>query len=100
MWRILPPLSKPGLNYLDMQDLVQDALEQVHSVTQDEINQLAGKAMKFKMGDFELPFVAENIVQSFSMPHFYFHATMTYSILRMQEIPIGKMDFLGNMRNL
>ena len=75
MWRILPPLSKPGLNYLDMQDLVQDALEQVHSVTQDEINQLAGKAMKFKMGDFELPFVAENIVQcssqrpiSISMP--------------------------------
>ena len=68
MWRILPPLSKPGLNYLDMQDLVQDALEQVHSVTQDEINQLAGKAMKFKMGDFELPFVAENFVNPSQCP--------------------------------
>ena len=83
-----------------MQDLVQDALKQVHSVTQDEINQLAGKVMKFKMGGFELPFFAENFFQSFWAPNFYFHATTTYSILRLQEIPTGKMGFLGNMCNL
>ena len=53
-----------------MQDLVQDALGQVHSVTQDEINQLARKTMKFKIGDFEMPFVAEDSVQSFSTPNF------------------------------
>lgn len=54
--------------------------------------------MKFKAGSFELPFIAENFVLSFSLPNFYFHATTAYDILRMSGVPLGKMDFLGPMR--
>jgi len=35
---------------------------------------------------------------SFSLPNFYFHATTTYDMLRMQGVQIGKMDFLGAMK--
>jgi len=35
---------------------------------------------------------------SFSLPNFYFHATTAYDILRMQGVPLGKRDFLGQMR--
>jgi hypothetical protein len=46
----------------------------------------------------ELPFSTESFLLSFSLPNFYFHATTTYSILRHHGVPLGKLDYLGNLR--
>ena len=62
------------------------------------INALAGKPMLFKMGETEIPFTTSNFLLSFSLPNFFFHATTTYSILRMHGVPLGKMDYLAAMR--
>jgi hypothetical protein len=35
---------------------------------------------------------------TFSLPNFFFHASMTYGILRSKGVPLGKRDFLGRMR--
>ena len=67
-------------------------------MTKNEINVLSAKAMLFKMGGFELPFTAEDFMQSFSLPNFYFHVTTTYDILRMEGVSLGKLDFLGKIR--
>ena len=85
-------------SYEDMQTLLNDASKQIELITQDEINALSGKAMLFKMGGFELPFTAEDFMQSFSLPNFYFHVTTTYDILRMEGVHLGKLDFLGKIR--
>ena len=66
--------------------------------TAEDINACAGKTIIFKLGSREMPFTAENFVLSFSLPNFYFHATTTYDMLRMQGVQIGKMDFLGAMK--
>ena len=34
---------------------------------------------------------------SFSLPSFYFHVTTAYDILRTKGVPVGKMDFLGQL---
>lgn len=93
-----PPPSMPGIDYAGLRDLLHDASLQLQSMTPEDINALAGKAMKFKMGDFEIPFSAENFILSFSLPNFYFHATTAYDLLRVAGVPLGKQDFLGNMR--
>ncbi len=54
--------------------------------------------MVFKLGKNELPFTNRNFLLSFSLPNFYFHATTAYDILRMLGVPLGKRDFLGNMK--
>ncbi len=46
----------------------------------------------------ELPFTNQNFLLSFSLPNFYFHATTTYEVLRMLGVPLGKIDFLGQMK--
>ncbi|MFT3764926.1 MAG: DUF1993 domain-containing protein [Minicystis sp.] len=33
----------------------------------------------------------------FGLPNFYFHATMTYALLRHNGVDVGKMDFLGSV---
>ena len=81
-----------------MQALLYDACRQIGSMIKDQINTLSGKTILFKMGGFELPFTAEDFMQSFSLPNFYFHVTTTYDILRMEGVSLGKLDFLGKIR--
>jgi hypothetical protein len=48
--------------------------------------------------DFKMPFTAEGFLMSFSLPNFYFHATTAYDILRSKGVPLGKRDYMGQMR--
>ncbi len=95
---VFTPPPSLDLDYAGLQALVSDAAAFLRGLDEREIDALQGKAMKFKMGDFEIPFSAEDFLLTFSLPNFYFHATTTYSILRMLGTPLGKMDFLGAMR--
>jgi hypothetical protein len=90
----------PGMNldYAGLQGLVQEAMTELQGMSRDDIDALENRAMKFKAGDFELPFTGGNFILSFSLPNFYFHATTAYDILRMANVPLGKMDYLGTMR--
>nr|WP_296384960.1 DUF1993 family protein [Reyranella sp.] len=48
----------------------------------------------------ELPFTVEGFLLSFSLPNFYFHATLAYTILRTKGVvPLGKRDYLGRLRS-
>jgi hypothetical protein len=93
-----PPPAMPEIDYAGLQGLVETASRELQAVSRNEIDGMEGKAMKFKAGDFEIPFTAANFIMSFSLPNFYFHAATTYDILRMAGAPLGKIDFLGNMR--
>ena len=42
-----------------------------------------------------LRFNGENYVRDFVLPNFYFHATVTYTLLRHAGVAIGKRDYLG-----
>ncbi|GAB5452403.1 MAG: DUF1993 family protein [Halioglobus sp.] len=95
---VFTPPPSLDLDYAGLQALVADAAAFLRGLEKQDIDALEGKAMKFKMGDFEIPFSAEDFLLTFSLPNFYFHATTTYSILRMLGTPLGKMDFLGAMR--
>jgi hypothetical protein len=70
----------------------------VASFSESEVAELADKSMVFAIGKREMPFTNQNFLLSFSLPNFYFHATTTYDILRMLGVPLGKMDFLGQMK--
>lgn len=93
-----PPPPMPDLDYVQLQNLVAQAISGVEEATRDEITGYEGKTVNFVLESMEIPFTAENFILSFSLPNFYFHATTAYDILRMAGVPLGKMDFLGNMR--
>lgn len=84
--------------YAGLQKVVTDTREALQKLTPDEVNACLGKDVIFSVRDMKIPFVAENFLQSFSMPNFYFHATTAYDILRVKGVPVGKRDFLGRMR--
>ena len=93
-----PPAALPELDYDGLQKVVAEATEALAKETPEEINDLAGKDVSFQFGDFKMPFTAETFVMSFSLPNFYFHAATAYDILRSKGVPLGKRDFMGQMR--
>jgi hypothetical protein len=93
-----PPPQAPAYDYRGLQQLVTDAQEALQKLTPAEVNALEGKDVVFQLRDFKLPFTAEGFLLSFSLPNFYFHATTAYDILRTKGVPLGKRDYMGQMR--
>ncbi len=93
-----PPNMPSGLDYQALQNLVNEAESSLKAMDRSTIEGYEGGEVVFKMGSTSLPFVAEDFIMSFSLPNFYFHATTAYDILRKEGVPLGKMDFLGQMR--
>ncbi|MDH3641514.1 MAG: DUF1993 domain-containing protein [Gammaproteobacteria bacterium] len=96
--RFSPPSFDLDKNYQQLQALVSEAQEGVASFSESDVADLADKSMVFALGKREMPFTNQNFLLSFSLPNFYFHATTTYDILRMLGVPLGKVDFLGQMK--
>jgi len=94
----LPPAGSPAHDYAGLQKLVADTSAALGKATPAEINALEGRDVIFQMRDFKLPFTAANFVMSFSLPNVHFHATTAYDILRMKGVPLGKRDYMGQLR--
>ena len=93
-----PPAPSATHDYPALQKLIADTKDALTKLTPAEINALEGRDLFFKIRDFKLPFTAENFVLSFSLPNFHFHAATAYDILRLKGVPLGKRDYMGQMR--
>jgi hypothetical protein len=93
-----PPSERRPLTYAELQGLVADTRAALGKLTREEVNALEGGDVVFAFRDFKVPYTAEGFVMSFSLPNFYFHAATAYDILRSKGVPLGKRDFMGQMR--
>ena len=93
-----PDLTPPPETFAALKQRLDDNLAALNNLKPDEINSLAGGDMRFEFGDYKIDFTAENFLLSFSQPNFYFHATTAYDILRMKGVPLGKSQFMGQLR--
>jgi uncharacterized protein len=95
---VFSPPTGPDYDYSGLQKLIADARQALQALTPAEINALEGRDVTFQLRDFKIPFTAEGFVLSFSLPNFHFHAATAYDILRQKGVPLGKRDFMGQMR--
>ena len=93
-----PPKDLPDLDYAGLKKKVANTLETLDEYTPEKVNALEGCDMVFQIGDRKVPFTAEHFILSFSLPNLHFHAATAYDILRMQGVPLGKRDFMGQLR--
>jgi hypothetical protein len=93
-----PPSQFEQHDYQGLQKLIADTRDTLKKMTPAEVNAFEGRDVVFQFRDNKLPFTAEGFIQSFSLPNFYFHAATAYDILRMKGVPLGKRDFMGQLR--
>jgi uncharacterized protein len=95
---VFSPAMTPEFTYSDLQKHVADARSALKEITPEEVNGFHGRDMKFEFRERSIPFTAENFLLSFSVPNFFFHSSMAYGILRSKGVPLGKRDFMGQLR--
>ena len=84
--------------YAALQALVATTLSILQKLTPAEVNARAESDVTFIAGERTMPFTAQGFIQSFSLPNFFFHTATAYGILRMKGVPLGKRDYLAQLR--
>ncbi len=75
---------------------IRKTIEYAESVAAEKIDGSEEREIQLPAGpDRTIPFSGEAFLVHFSLPNFFFHATMTYALLRQGGVELGKMDFLG-----
>ncbi|MFK7830769.1 MAG: DUF1993 family protein [Congregibacter sp.] len=93
-----PPKHILELDYAGFRKHIAEIADKLRVMEASEIDTLSYKPLVFKLGELEIPFNAEGFVLSFSLPNLYFHTTTAYALLRMHGVPLGKIDFLGQLK--
>lgn len=93
-----PDLAPLPDSFDEMRVRLRGALDALDGAAADEVDGLVGRTMRFEARDMRFDFAAEGFLLTFSMPNFFFHVTTTYVLLRGRGVPVGKRDYLGQVR--
>jgi hypothetical protein len=75
---------------------IKKTIEYAQSVPAAKIDGSEAREIVLPMGPGRsVTFTGETFLKGFSLPNFFFHATMTYALLRQGGVELGKMDYLG-----
>lgn len=77
---------------------VQRTLAFLDSLPRQAIEDAAQRAVTTGSGEKAKQWVGQEYLVHYALPHFYFHATTAYNILRHNGLEIGKKDFIGSWK--
>jgi hypothetical protein len=84
-------------DFAGLQERIAKTLAFIDSVPREAIEDGAGREITVGAGDKQRQFANGQLyLAHYSLPHFYFHATTAYAILRHNGLEIGKKDFIGS----
>jgi hypothetical protein len=68
----------------------------IESLSQDDIAASAQRDISTSSGANAKHFKGQVYLVHYAMPHFFFHATTAYDLLRHNGVEVGKKDFVGS----
>jgi hypothetical protein len=93
----VPRYEDVETDFAGLQARIAKTLAFIDSVPRDAVEDGAGREITTGSGANARQFANGQIYLShYALPHFYFHATTAYAILRHNGLEIGKKDFIGS----
>jgi hypothetical protein len=75
---------------------IRKAIDYVSSIPASQIDGQESQEIVMPAGpDHTIKFSGQEFLTGFSLPNFFFHATMAYALLRQGGVDLGKIDYLG-----
>lgn len=84
--------------FAELQARIAKTLDFIKSVKPEQFAGAETRDVVLKFPNLALQFKGKDYLTKFALPNFYFHATMTYALLRQNGVDLGKPDFLGNVQ--
>jgi hypothetical protein len=79
----------------ELKQRVAKTLDFVKTVTAEQLKGAESRTIEIKFPSGSWKFTGLSYLNDFVLPNFYFHASMTYALLRHNGVEVGKSDFLG-----
>jgi hypothetical protein len=92
----VPKYEDDEQSFADLKARIAKTLAFIDSVPQDGIEASAQRDITTGSGEKAKQWKGQVYLMHYVLPHFYFHATTAYDILRHNGVEIGKKDFIGS----
>ena len=92
----VPKFDDTEHSFADLKARVTKTLAFIDSLAQDSFAPSAERDITTGSGDKAKQWKGQVYLSHYALPHFYFHATTAYDILRHNGVNIGKKDFIGS----
>ena len=90
-----PKYDDNEASFADLQARIQKTIAFIDSVDRQSIEASAEKEVNFPTRGGTVQLSGHDYLTKNVFPNFYFHATVTYAILRHNGVDLGKRDFIG-----
>jgi hypothetical protein len=92
----VPAYEDTEQSFVELKARIEKTLAFLASVPQSQIEGSEERAITTGSGEKAKHFNGHSYLFNYALPHFFFHATTAYDILRHNGIDIGKKDFIGS----
>jgi hypothetical protein len=90
-----PKLPEELASIADLKARIAAALDFIKTVKPEQIDGSEDRPIVVQMGQNKREFTGQTYLLNHCLPHFYFHVTTAYDILRHNGVELGKRDFMG-----
>ena len=85
------------LSFDDLQARINNALAYLDGLNESQFVEAATREIITQAGTpKEKRFSGQSYLLTYGLPHFFFHTTTAYAILRHNGVEVGKKDYLGS----
>lgn len=91
----LPKFPDTETSFAELKTRIAKTVDFVSSLKPAQIDGSESREISIPIGGEPHKFTGQDYLVKFALPHFYFHHTTAYAILRQCGVEIGKRDYLG-----
>lgn len=92
----VPRYENNETTFSDYKTKVAETIAFLQGIDSELINNSYDQPITIKMGDREMVYTGQVYLLDVIIPHFYFHVTTAYAILRHHGVELGKKDYIDN----
>ncbi len=92
----VPKYEDTEQSFAELKERIAKTLAFIDSLAQDGIEASAQRDITTGSGEKAKQWKGQVYLMHYALPHFFFHATTAYDILRHNGVEVGKKDFVGS----
>lgn len=92
----VPRYDDTEQTFAELRARIATTLDFIGGLPQDGLEASAQRDITTGSGEKAKQFKGQVYLMHYALPHFYFHATTAYAILRHNGVEVGKKDFIGS----
>jgi uncharacterized protein len=91
-----PALPEAEATFADLKSRIAAAISFIETLEPEQIDGSEDRHITLTTAAGTREFNGQTYLLNFCLPHFYFHVTTAYDILRHAGVPLAKRDFMGS----